>query len=398
MKTVIMAGGRGTRIASVASNIPKPMIALCGKPILQYQIENLKASGISDIIIVVGYLGHIIQDYFGDGSRFGVHISYIVETEALGTAGALFLLGDEQEDILLILGDILFDFDFSRFLAFFEKQPSLAVVVAHPSGHTFDSSIVVIQSDFPAYVSDLPDEGYRIIAWLNREDKRLDCKNLVNCGVHILSAALLKMAREQFQPLDASRPAMVDLDRNILKPFVATGQIYAYKTCEYLKDVGTPGRYHEAEYDILTGKLAARRIGVKKRTVFIDEKLVLDIGGRPQPNIIMPLLAINKAGYILLQLIDSSPLDKGECSFAQIDRYQRWVAMELGEKGAFFDGLYYYTSVAQAFKDFSCDETFSFVVLREDRDLPQELAGMEKVILSPTYNLQDFVSEKIIGF
>ena len=398
-----MAGGRGTRIASVASNIPKPMIALCGKPILQYQVENLKAYGIEDIIIVVGHLGHVIQEYFGDGSRFGVRISYIVETEPLGTAGALFLLGDLQEDVLLILGDILLDFDFSRFINYFrnyknyKKQPALAVVVAHPNGHTFDSSIVVIETEFPPYVSEQPNEGYRVREWLNREDRRLEYKNLVNCGVHILSADLLRMAKESFQPVDASRPAMVDLDRNVLKPFVETGKIYVYKTCEYLKDVGTPGRYHEAEYDIITGKLAARRIGAKKRTVFIDEKLVLDSSGRPYPDIFLPLLAVNKAGYILLQLIDPAPLDRGGYSFEHLDRFQRWLAMELGEKGAFFDGLYFYSALDQAFKDFTCDVGFSYIVLREDRDLPKELDGIEKIILSPSYNLQDFVSEKIIA-
>ena len=71
MKTVIMAGGRGTRIASVANDVPKPMINICGKPILEHQIDNLKACGLTDIILVIGYLGEKIKDYFGDGSRLG---------------------------------------------------------------------------------------------------------------------------------------------------------------------------------------------------------------------------------------------------------------------------------------------------------------------------------------
>lgn len=79
MKTIIMAGGKGTRIASVASDIPKPMIKVCGKPILEHQIDNLKACGLTDIILVIGYLGYVIKDYFGDGSKFGVKIEYFIE-------------------------------------------------------------------------------------------------------------------------------------------------------------------------------------------------------------------------------------------------------------------------------------------------------------------------------
>ena len=69
MKTVIMAGGKGTRIASVANNVPKPMIKVCGKPILEYQIENLRSCGLTDITLVIGHLGSVIQEYFGDGSH-----------------------------------------------------------------------------------------------------------------------------------------------------------------------------------------------------------------------------------------------------------------------------------------------------------------------------------------
>lgn len=90
MKVVIMAGGKGTRIASVASDVPKPMIMICGKPILEHQIDNLRACGLTDIILVVGHLGDVIQEYFGSGDKFGVHIDYYIEDHPLGTAGALF--------------------------------------------------------------------------------------------------------------------------------------------------------------------------------------------------------------------------------------------------------------------------------------------------------------------
>ena len=91
MKTVIMAGGKGTRISSVASDIPKPMISIGGKPVLAHEIECLREQGFTDLIITVSHLGHIIMSYFGDGRDWGVHIEYYVEESPLGNAGALFI-------------------------------------------------------------------------------------------------------------------------------------------------------------------------------------------------------------------------------------------------------------------------------------------------------------------
>ena len=89
MKTVIMAGGKGTRIASINADVPKPMIEICGKPILEYQIECLKKQNLTDIILVIGHLGNVIEEYFKNGERHGVQIVYIREEYPLGTAGAL---------------------------------------------------------------------------------------------------------------------------------------------------------------------------------------------------------------------------------------------------------------------------------------------------------------------
>ena len=101
MKTVIMAGGKGTRISSIASDIPKPMIRIGAKPVLEHELESLKNQGLTDIIITVSHLGNIIMDYFGNGAKFGVHIDYYFEKEPLGNAGALFKLKDKlTEDFL----------------------------------------------------------------------------------------------------------------------------------------------------------------------------------------------------------------------------------------------------------------------------------------------------------
>ena len=117
MKTVIMAGGKGTRISSVASDIPKPMIRIGDMPVLEHEIMCLRDQGFSDFIITVSHLGHIIMDYFGDGRKvspatgepFDVHIDYYIEEQPLGNAGALFQMKDKlTEDFLLLNADAMF--------------------------------------------------------------------------------------------------------------------------------------------------------------------------------------------------------------------------------------------------------------------------------------------------
>ena len=87
MKTVIMAGGMGSRISRIARSVPKPMLEIAGKPVLEHEIECLRSQGLTDLILTVSHLGHVIMDYFGDGSRFGVQIQYFEEKVPLGKAG-----------------------------------------------------------------------------------------------------------------------------------------------------------------------------------------------------------------------------------------------------------------------------------------------------------------------
>ena len=113
IKVIIMAGGKGKRISSIQSDVPKPMLKLCGKPILEHEIEVLREQKFTDITLVIGHLGNIIKDYFKDGKDFGVNINYFEETEALGTGGALFKIPNllkEDNDILLLNADIIFAF------------------------------------------------------------------------------------------------------------------------------------------------------------------------------------------------------------------------------------------------------------------------------------------------
>ena len=219
MKVVIMAGGKGTRISSVASDIPKPMIKVEGIPVLEREIECLKNQGFDDIILTVSHLGNIIMDYFGDGSGnspvtgepFGVHIDYYFEEEPLGNAGALFKIKDKlTSDFLLLNADAMFDVDFNRFVAFHRKHGGLVTLFTHPNSHPYDSGLIIANKN-----------GV-VEKWLTKEDERPTYyKNRVNAGLHVINPKVLELVGINADSVGKvgvdGKPVKVDLDRHWLE-------------------------------------------------------------------------------------------------------------------------------------------------------------------------------------
>ena len=362
MKVIIMAGGMGTRIQSVRADVPKPMIEICGKPILQYQIENLKACGLTDITIGVGHLGHVIKDFFGDGSAFGVTISYFTEDHPLGTAGALFKMLDGRacqdiqtstvldEDFLLLCGDIIFDIDFNRFIAFHKEHKAWASLMAHPNGHPYDSSLLVTEVLPPAQKGGLPVNTHRVIKWMAKEDERLYYKNLVNAGLQIISHQILRETLKNFVPRHSETPDKIDLDRDVLKPNIKSGKIFAYETPEYIKDMGTPDRYYETEADIKSGKVHARNLTQKQKAVFIDRDGTINKTNgfitKPEdfeliPGVAEAIKKINKSGFLAIVVTNQPVIARGDCTFEELALIHAKMETELGKEGAFIDGLYF---------------------------------------------------------
>ena len=142
MKVVIMAGGKGTRIQTIASDIPKPMILINKVPVLETELCSLRDQGFNDFIFTVGHLADCIIDYFNDGSKWNVHIEYYRETTPLGNAGALFKL-NLKEDFLLIIGDAIFDIDFNRMVDYHKEKGGLVTLFTHPNSHPYDSGVVI---------------------------------------------------------------------------------------------------------------------------------------------------------------------------------------------------------------------------------------------------------------
>lgn len=349
MKVVIMAGGKGTRITSVRSDVPKPMINICGKPILEHQIDNLKACGLTDIILVIGYLGDKIKEYFGDGSRFCVNIEYFVEDHPLGTAGALFKMPQLTEDFLLLCGDVIIDVDFNRFIAFHKEHKAWASLVAHPNGHPYDSSLLVTEIDAPKTVGGMPEDTHRVIRWMAKEDERTYYKNRVNAGIELISPELLKETMKNFVPRHPETPDKIDLDRDVLKPNIPSGKIFAYDTPEYIKDMGTPDRFYETEKDIESGKVHARNLKNKQKAIFLDRdgtinKMVGFVTKPEQFELIEgaaeAIKAINKSGYLAIVVTNQPVIARGDCTFEELQTIHDKMETELGKVGAFVDAIY----------------------------------------------------------
>ena len=416
MKTVIMAGGRGTRIASVANDVPKPMINICGKPILEHQIDNLKACGLTDIILVIGYLGEKIKDYFGDGSRFGVCIEYFIEDHPLGTAGALFKMPQLTEDFLLLCGDVIIDVDFNRFIAVHREKKAWASLVAHPNGHPYDSSLLVTEIEAPKMAGGMPVDTHQVICWMAKEDERLYYKNRVNAGIELISPELLKETMKNFVPRHPETPDKIDLDRDVLKINIGSGRIYAYDTPEYVKDMGTPDRFFEAENDIKTGKVHAHNLKNRQKAIFLDRdgtinKMVGFITKPEQfellPGVAKAIKAINKSGYLAIVITNQPVIARGDCTFEQLQTIHNKMETELGKEGAFVDAIYvcpHHTDkgfsgerpeykcdcdcrkpkpglLLQAAKDFNIDLSQSYMIGDSDGDVKAgENAGVKEAI------------------
>ncbi len=334
MKIIFMAGGRGTRLASINSEVPKPMFSILDKPVLEYGINAVKNQGYNDIIIVIGHLGNIIENYFGDGTKWGVNIQYMKEEEPLGTAGALYYLKDSlTDDFLLINGDVIFDINVERMYLYHRKHMGIATIFTHPNSHPYDSGIIVTDQD--GCVQD----------WLHKESKRLWYQNRVNAGIHMLSPKIFDENYGLYQSLKK-----MDLDRDVLKPLILKKKLYAYDSSEYVKDMGTPDRLIQVDKDIQSGKVKAKNLSKKQRAVFLDRDGTINkyVGFLRDidefellPGVGEAIKAMNEMGYLVIVVSNQPVIARGEVSEEELSEIHNKMETLLGEKGAYVDAIYY---------------------------------------------------------
>ena len=325
MRAAIIAGGKGTRIAEYYPNIPKPMIPLNGKPLLQHQIEMLVNQGFREVTLIIGYKAEVIENYFGDGSKYGVIINYIKEDIPLDTGGALSLL--PKEDTLILLGDIYCNIDVGRFIDYHEKKSADITLFVHPNNHPHDSDIIVA------------DDNGKVKAWVSKKDKNHDdLRNLVNAGIYIINGSVLPKGK-------AIRR---NLNKEIIIPEIDKGKVYAYRSSEYVKDMGTIERLKQVENDIIKGITSARSLKNKQKAIFLDRDGTINVydGLVTNPNQIKlidgaaeAIRYINSSEYLAICVTNQPVIARGDVTFEQLDAIHARLDSLLGEQGAYLDNL-----------------------------------------------------------
>ena len=334
MQAIIMAGGKGTRLRSITNDeIPKPMVPILGKPILQWQIETLKREGISNIVLVIGHLGNRIQEYFQDGSQFGVTISYFEEKEPLGTAGALAFLSPQlcENDFFLIFGDVIFDIDLQRMMDYHNQKNAIATLFVHPNTHPYDSDLVVCDSD------------NKIVKFDHKNDSRKYWHhNCVNAGFYLMNREICTQL---------SKNQKTDLEKELLAGLIKNQYpVYAYSSTEYIKDVGTVERLKKSEDDLQNGIVSQRNLKQKQKAIFLDRDGTINRknGLIFQENQLEledeaadAIHKINDSGYLAIVVTNQPVVARGMCTIEQLEKIHMKMETLLGNQGAYLDEICY---------------------------------------------------------
>lgn len=331
MKAVIMAGGKGTRLQAITSNIPKPMVPILGKPVLEYQIESLKASDITNITLIIGHLGKSIQHYFGDGSKWNVNINYIVEEIPLGTAGGLFYLKEKvKEDFILIFGDLMLDIDWKRFMAFHKEKGGWITLYAHPNTHPYDSDVIIVDKN-------------QCVTKIDSKNniRNYFYHNFVNAGLYCISPRVLEFIVE---------PHNIDLEKSLIDEQISNRMVFAYKSTEYVKDMGVPERYYCVINDVRNKIVSKRSLRQKQKCIFLDRDGTINkhcgfLKSVEQfellPYVSEAIKEINQSEYLVIVATNQPIVARGECSFEELEFIHMKMETLLGKENAYLDDIYY---------------------------------------------------------
>ena len=236
MQAILLCGGMGTRLRSVVSDRPKPMADICGKPFLQYLLEMLRDKGITEVIFALGYMGEMIEEYFQDGSAFGLKIAYSYEEEPLGTGGAIrnALPNILEEEVLVLNADTYFPMDYQGLLCFHQENDG-------------DFSLATRGvPDISRYGAVRRDAAGRILAWNEKlEDGGQPLAGEINGGIYVMKKSLIAEIPEGKQ----------SLEQDCIPKWLSEGKrIFGLPFDGYFMDIGIPKDYQQFITDVEQGK------------------------------------------------------------------------------------------------------------------------------------------------
>src|SRR5581483_2280703 len=241
-----MAGGEGSRLSPLTINRPKPMIPLVHRVVAAHICDLLRRNNITDIVAALQYRAEDIENYFGDGSGFGINLSYSVEPRPLGTAGAVkyaqrHLQGSSDEPFVVISGDVLTDFNLAEIIEFHQRVGALATLTLYRVPNPLEYGVIRLDA-----------EG-RIQGFIEKPSWGEVISDTINTGIYVLSPKVLD---------DIDADISVDFSRDLFpKLLEKNAPVYGYVAQGYWTDVGTFDEYHRATADILTRKVDVGELG-----------------------------------------------------------------------------------------------------------------------------------------
>ncbi|MBI5463694.1 MAG: NDP-sugar synthase, partial [Ignavibacteriales bacterium] len=269
MKAVIMAGGFGTRLRPLTSNLPKPMVPMANKPMMEHIVELLKFHGITNIVSTLFYQPDQISGYFGNGSTFGISMQYRKAEADYGTAGSVRNAKDFlDERFIIISGDVLTDFNLRKAIDFHEKKKAAATIVLTHSENPLQFGIVVTRDDGT------------ITRFLEKPSWGEVFSDTINTGIYILEPEILDLVPEHEE---------FDFSKNLFPLLLEQGAaLYGYVAEGYWRDIGNLNEYQEAQLDILRGNVKLHLADKRKTPTIVGEGTVIETGKKnlQGPNLI----------------------------------------------------------------------------------------------------------------
>ncbi|HEY0550107.1 MAG TPA: HAD-IIIA family hydrolase, partial [Verrucomicrobiae bacterium] len=332
---VILAGGQGTRLKDRLGDLPKPMIPIAGKPLLEHQIELARSHGFRDVLLFVHYRADLIQKHFGDGGPWGLQVRYVIEKEPLGTAGATLAGWDHlAERFAVMYGDTMVNVDLTRFWSAHERVGADATLFLHPNNHPFDSDLVETGAD------------NWVTAFHNRPHPTDQFfQNLVNAGLYIIEKRALESWRGNTKP--------IDFGKDLFPAMLGRGaKLFGYNSPEFIKDIGTPERYDHVCAQYAAGIIQRSTLAVPQRAVFLDRDgtLVKEVSAQGLssinqlellPGVTEAIHELNHAGLRAVLITNQPVVAKGFCTEADLQRIHNKLETLLGREQAFLDRIYY---------------------------------------------------------
>ena len=224
MKAVVLAGGKGTRLAPYTHILPKPLMPIGDMPILEVMLKQMKHAGVTDVILTVGHLANLLRTFFMDGEQWGMNISYSYEEKPLGTAGPLSLIQGLDSTFLVTNGDILTTLDLKDLVAFHKSQGGIATIAVHKRHVKIDLGVVQW------------DGNNRIGGYIEKPTYDYT----VSMGIYVFEPDVMK-----FIPLNV----YLDFPELVLKMLAAGEKVLGYAFDGYWMDLGRPDDYAQATED-----------------------------------------------------------------------------------------------------------------------------------------------------